>query len=233
MAGRGRGHGLRGRAFDRWHELRSGRKPWRQPDQPRAHEPAERAGLLSRARTDARRGPLRSEVERSTDGTNYAVVASLGGNQTSLALTNQPNGQVSYRVRALTPGRIGSYATPSSNASTILVDLRGKVDITGQVEKAISNVSFTGGVFKLDLNFKNISASNYVPLVEANVVGISSTSGTVSVKNADNGADGKSAATAALYRYSNLLGADQVFTTGETTGNRSLEFNDPSAEMFN
>ncbi|HEY6189054.1 MAG TPA: S8 family serine peptidase [Pyrinomonadaceae bacterium] len=173
------------------------------------------------------------EVERSTDGTNYAVVASLGGNQTSLALTNQPNGQVSYRVRALTPGRIGSYVTPSSNASTILVDLRGKVDITGQVEKAISNVSFTGGVFKLDLNFKNISASNYVPLVEANVVGISSTSGTVSVKNADNGADGKSAATAALYRYSNLLGADQVFTTGETTGNRSLEFNDPSAEMFN
>jgi Subtilase family/PA domain len=173
------------------------------------------------------------EVERSTDGTNYAVVATLGGNQTSLALTNQPNGQYSYRVRALVPGKIGSYVTPSSNASGILVDLRGKVDITAQVEKAISNVSFTGGVFKLDLNFKNLSASNYVPLVEANVVSISATSGTVSVKNADNGANGKSAATAALFGYSNLLGADQVFSAGETTGNRTLEFNDPASEMFN
>jgi Subtilase family/PA domain len=173
------------------------------------------------------------EVERSTDGTNYQTVASVGGDQTSLALTDQPNGQYSYRVRSLVPGRIGKYVTSPSNAAQIVVDRRGKVDITGQVEKAISNVSFAGGVFKLDLNFKNISTASYVPIVEANVVGISSTSGTVSVKNADNGGNGKSAQTAALFGYSNLLGSDQVFSAAETTGNRTLEFNDPSAEMFN
>ncbi|HEX8138021.1 MAG TPA: S8 family serine peptidase [Pyrinomonadaceae bacterium] len=178
-------------------------------------------------------GELGFEVERSTDGTNYTVVASPAGNQTSLALADQPNGQYTYRVRSLVAGRIGKYVTSPSNTATIVVDRRGQVDITSQIEKAISNVSFTGGVFKLDLNFKNLSTAEYVPVVEAGVVSISSTSGTVSVKNADNGGDGKSAATAALFGYSNLLGADQVFSPAETTGNRTLQFNDPAAEMFN
>jgi Subtilase family/PA domain len=173
------------------------------------------------------------EIEHSTDGTNYTVVEQVPANVTSRTFTGQTNGTHSYRVRSLTPGQIGSYVSPAGNASSILVDLRGQVDITSQIEKAISNVSFAGGVFKLDLGFKNISASNYVPVVDLNVIGISSTSGTVSVKNADNGGNGKSAQTAALFGYSNLLGSDQVLSAGETTGNRTLEFNDPSAEMFN
>lgn len=173
------------------------------------------------------------EIEHSTDGTHYDVVGQVAGNVTNYAFTNQPNGTHSYRVRALTPGQIGYYVTPASNAQSILVDLRGQVNITQQVEKAISNVSFTGGVFKLDLSFKNTSASNYVPLVEANVVGVTSTSGTVSVKNAENSGDGKSVGSAALFSYSNLLGTDQVYNAGETTGNKTLQFNDPSAEMFN
>lgn len=173
------------------------------------------------------------EIEHSTDGTNYEVIGQVGGDVTSYPVTGQPNGTHSYRVRSLTPGRIGSYVTPASNAQSIVVDLRGKVNITQQVEKAISNVSFTGGVFKLDLNFKNISTSAYVPLVEASVVNITSTSGTVSVKNADNAGDGKSVNTAALFSYSNLLGADQVFGASEVSGNRTLQFNDPAAEMFN
>jgi hypothetical protein len=173
------------------------------------------------------------EIEHSTDGTHYSVVGQVAGNVTSQTFTNQSNGQHSYRVRALTPGQIGSYVTPPSNASTILVDLRGKVDITTQIEKAISNVSFTGGVFKLDFAFKNTSTSAYVPMVDLQVVSISATSNTVSVKNAENGGDGKSAATAALFGYSNRLGADQVLSAGETTTAKTLEFNDSAAEMFN
>ncbi|HUQ31013.1 MAG TPA: S8 family serine peptidase [Pyrinomonadaceae bacterium] len=172
------------------------------------------------------------EVERSTDGTNYSVIASPAANQTSLALADQPNGENFYRLRSLSPGKIGSYVTAPSDVRSVVVDRRGKVDITGQVATAMSGVSFTGGVFKVDLNVKNNSASAYVPLVELNVVRISSTSGTVSVKNADNGGNGKGVQTAALYSYSNLLGADQVFSPLEVTGNRSLEFNDPAAEMF-
>ena len=96
----------------------------------------------------------------------------------------------------------------------------------------MTNVSFAGGVFSLDLNLKNNSTSTYVPLVELNVVKITSTSNTVSVKNADSGGDGKSAATSALYGYSNLLGSNQQFDPSEITGNRTLQFNDSAAEMF-
>jgi subtilisin family serine protease len=180
----------------------------------------------------AAEGATGYEVERSTDGTNYQVISNLGAGQTSLALADQANGENFYRVRALTAGRIGSYVTAPGNAQSVVVDRRGKVDITAQVSTAMSNVTFAGGVFKLDLNVKNNSTSTYVPLVELSVVRVTSTSGTVSVKNADNNGDGKSAQTAALFGYSNLLGADQQFAPAETTGNRSLEFNDSAAEMF-
>lgn len=173
------------------------------------------------------------EVERSSDGgANYQTIATANGDQTSLALADQPNGELSYRLRALLPGQIGSFVTTPSNIQSVIVDRRAKVDITSMVTTAISNVSFTGGVFKLDLNIRNNSTNTYVPLVELNVVRITSASNTVSVRNADNAGNGKSAATAALFGYSNLLGADQQFGAAEITGNRSLEFNDPAAELF-
>lgn len=172
------------------------------------------------------------EVERSGDGTNYQTIASVGADQQSVALADQPNGELSYRVRALVPGQLGKYVTAPSGVAQIVVDRRGKVDITNQIATAISNVSFTGGVFNLDLNIKNNSTQTYVPQVELSVVRITSTSGTVSVKNADNSGNGKSASSAALFGYSNLLGADQEFSAGEITGNRTLQFNDPAAELF-
>ncbi len=177
-------------------------------------------------------GETAYEVERSTDGTNYELIASLPGSQNSLALTNQPSGNLSFRVRALTPGVIGSYVTAPSNVTTVQVERRSKVDITALISTAMSNVSFAGGVFKMDLNIRNNSANSYVPLVELKVVGISSASGTVTVKNADNGGNGKSLNTAALFGYSSLLGSDEEFTAAEITGNRSLHFNDSAAEMF-
>ena len=175
-------------------------------------------------------GATAYEVERSTDGTNYSVVASVTG--TSASLTNEPNGQLSYRVRALTPGQIGTYVGAASNTVSVIVDRRSEVDITSLVSTAMSNVTFTNGVFSLDLNMKNNSTATYVPLVNLNVVRISSTSGTVSAKNADNGGSGVSANAPALYGYSNLLGSDQQFSPAETTGNRNVQFNDPASEMF-
>jgi hypothetical protein len=170
------------------------------------------------------------EVERSTDGTNYELIGSTAA--TTLALTDQPNGEVSYRVSALAPGQIGFYVTAPSNAASILIDRRSKVDITSQISTAMSNVSLSGGVFRMDLNVTNHSTSTYVPLVELNIVGITSGSGTVTVRNADNGGNGRSLSNAALFGYSNQLGADQEFTAAETTGNRSLQFNNPAAELF-
>jgi subtilisin family serine protease len=177
-------------------------------------------------------GATSYEIERSAGGGDFELVGTAGQSQTSIALANQPQGELAYRLRALAPGQIGNYVTAPSNVSTVIVEARTKVDITTLVSTAMSNVSFSGGVFKMDLNIKNNSANTYVPLVELKVIGITSASGTVTVKNADNGGNGKSAATAALFGYSNLLGTDQQFAAAEITGNRNLEFNDSAAEMF-
>ena len=172
------------------------------------------------------------EVERSTAGAKLQVIASTNAGQTSLNLADQPNGENRYRVRGLTPGQIGSYVTAPSEATTVIIDRRGKVDITSQVASAMSNVSFAGGIFTLDLDLTNNSTSAYVPLVELNVVRITSTSGTVVVKNADNNANGKTAQSAALFGYSNLLGSDEVWSPAEKTGKRTLVFQDNAAELF-
>ncbi len=177
-------------------------------------------------------GATSYEIERAAGGEDYATVATAAAGQTSISLADQPNGEVSYRVRALAPGQIGYYVTAPSNSMTVIVDRRGKVDITAQIATAMSNVSFTGGVFKMDLNIKNNSTETYVPIVELNVVKITSASGTVSVKNAENGGNGKTSSSPALFGYSNALGTDQRFSPAEITGNRSLEFNDSAAEMF-
>ena len=98
--------------------------------------------------------------------------------------------------------------------------------------QAISNVSLTGGVFQLDLAMASNSTQAYIPLVDLNVVGVNSASGTVKVINADNGKDGKSVANAALFSYSQKLGADQVFAPAEISGTRTFRFQDTTAEMF-
>ncbi len=154
------------------------------------------------------------EVERSTDGVDYELVATTGAGQTSLTLAGQPNGELTYRVRALAAGQIGSYVTAASNASSVIVDLRSKVDITSLVTRAVSNVSLTGGVFQLDAVFTSNSTQTYVPFVDLNVIGVSSATGTVKVINADNSKDGKSAANAALFSYSDKLGTDQTVHAG-------------------
>jgi Subtilase family/PA domain len=172
------------------------------------------------------------EVERSADGGNFETVAVTGPNQTSLALANQPNGELSFRVRALTPGLTGSYVTAPSNSQNVIVERRVLVDITSQIQTAISNVNLAGGVFSLDLNMRNNSQNTYLPMVDLRIIKITSGSGTVSVKNAENQGDGRSTATAALFGYSTQLGSDQIFSGAEVSSNRTLQFNDSAAELF-
>ncbi len=173
------------------------------------------------------------EIERSIDGgQTWALIATAAGDATGLALNGQPDGENAYRVRALIDGQIGSFVTPPSETASVTVSRRTREEITALVQTAISNVSFANGVFQLDQTLTNNSANSYVPHVEFKVVGITSASGTVAAANADNGGDGKSAATAALYDYSRRLGADELFAAGETTGARTLRFSDARAEMF-
>jgi subtilisin family serine protease len=173
------------------------------------------------------------EIEQSTDGTNYTVVADVPANVNSQSINGAADGTHYYRVRALTPGQIGLYVTPPSAPQSIIVDHRSLVDITSQVKTTVSNVSLASGVFSLDLTMtNNTPATNYVPLVRANVINVTSASGTVRANNADNGGSGIGASNPALFDYSNQLGSDQVFSAAETTAARTLRFTDAAAEMF-
>jgi hypothetical protein len=173
------------------------------------------------------------EIEQSSDGTNYSVLADVPANANSQSITGQADGTHFYRVRALTPGQIGYYVTPPSTPQSIIVDRRSLVDITNQVKTVVSNVSLTGGVFSLDLTMTNNTPStNYVPFVRLNVINISSGSGTVRAINADNGGNGLGTNSPALFDYSNQLGSDQIFSAAETTSARTLRFTDNSSEMF-
>ena len=173
------------------------------------------------------------EIEQSSSSNpDWQVLADVAASTTSFNLTNLGNDTYSFRVRGIHPGQIGKYVTSAGNTVTVVVDHRAKVCITNQVGRAISNVSLTGGVFQLDLTMTNNSTQTYLPLVDLNVVKISSGSGTVRVINADNGQTGLSKKAPALFGYSQQLGDDQRFSPAELTGARTLRFQDNASELF-
>jgi minor extracellular serine protease Vpr len=175
---------------------------------------------------------LNYEVEESVNGSQFTVVRTTDSNTTSVNFSNAADSVRSYRVRAILPGKIGLFVTIPSNVETLVIDRRCKVNITKTTQSAISAVSFTNGVFQLNLDLTNTSSSNYYPLVELKIVKITSTSGTVNVTNADNGGSGTSSGAAALFGYSNLLGSDDIFSAGEKTSARTIQFRDQAAELF-
>jgi hypothetical protein len=62
------------------------------------------------------------------------------------------------------------------------------------------------------------------------ITSISSGSGTVRVKNADDGGNGVSSP--ATFDYTSQAGSDQQLAPGEISAPRRLQFNNPSSEMF-
>jgi hypothetical protein len=173
------------------------------------------------------------EIERSSNGgTSWETVAAVNGSTTSYAFSSVPNGTYSFRVRGLHPGQIGKYVTNGSNAVTIQVDTRSIVDITNLVSVPISNISLSGGVWQHDARLVNNSSQTFLPLVDVNIVRIQSASGTVRVINADNGKSGVNAANAALFSYSSQLGSDQQFSPAETSGARTMRFQNNASELF-
>ncbi|MGQ0762204.1 MAG: S8 family serine peptidase [Acidobacteriota bacterium] len=177
-------------------------------------------------------GELSYEIDKLNDG-DWEMIGTAAAGTTSFAVTNLADGTHSFRVRGLHAGQIGKYVTNGGNAVSVLVSHRSKVDITNLVTRAISNVSLTGGVFQFDLAMTNKSAQAYVPLVDLNIIGISSASGTVTVINADNGKSGLNLANAALFGYSQKIGSDQIFSPNEVSGTRTMRFQDNAFEMFN
>ena len=87
------------------------------------------------------------------------------GSVTSAAFTNVSNGTRSYRVRSITPGRLGKYVAIPSNVESITVSKRTEVDATSSVTPINRSITFSGGVTELVTALKNQSNKVYYPLI--------------------------------------------------------------------
>ena len=124
-----------------------------------------------------------------------------------------------YVVRAIgvnTTGQLGW-----SDLSGSVRPTTQRQDLTSQIDSAISNVSFTGGVFAFDNKLTNsrgafsFDQTVYSP-IEFQITSISSPS--VTVRNAD--ANG------------NTFIYNQSLALGETSSAKRFEFNNPMAQLF-
>ena len=87
-----------------------------------------------------------------------------------------------------------------------------------------------GGVFQFDQILRNTSSTSVFSPMKMIITSVSSGSGNVRVKNADDGGNGVSAP--ATFDYTSQVGADQQLATGESTAVRRIQFNNPASEMF-
>ena len=168
------------------------------------------------------------EIEESTDGTNYSVVRTVDGSATSAAFSNVADGTRSYRIRSITPGRIGKFVTLPSNVESITVSRRTEVDATGQINAVNRSIVFAGGTTELVTALKNQSSTIFFPNIRFEIVSIQSSGNSVTVANADNGGNGTT--TPAVFDYSQLVGAD--FIANEESGNKTIRFNNPNIVLF-
>ncbi|MCA1615997.1 MAG: S8 family serine peptidase [Acidobacteria bacterium] len=159
----------------------------------------------------------------------YVTAARVGGGQTLRMPFQFRAVRPTFTAVAPTMGAVSGNEV-AGNPPT---DINGSYDFTQIIEAAMvdGTVSFAGGVFQGDWTLKNASAdtSAFAPL-RFTITSVSSRSGRVTVRNADNAGNGVS--TPAAYDYTAQAGSDQRLAPGETSGARRLEFNNPASEMF-
>jgi minor extracellular serine protease Vpr len=155
---------------------------------------------------------------------NWQIVGDVSGSTTSFNVTGLSDGPYFFRVRAIYPGQIGMFVTSGSHSVKVLVSARTKVDITSLVDYPVNFTCCTGGIEQVFVNLTNKSTQTYVPYVDFYIIHLTSTSGTVKVKNADNHNTGLDASSPAQFSFTDQLGSDQLFSPNETTGTRTVEF---------
>jgi hypothetical protein len=170
----------------------------------------------------------------STDG--YLGIDYVNGGQTSYVdngniesgFVRRGNGNAlayEYVIRALSSNANKQVGISDNSAAASVPS--AALDVTGNVQTAISNVSFANGRFELDQTIKNLGAGAfdgmlYTP-VEFRILSISDP--TVTVANADNAGTGAPGKPASFFFR-------QLLATGQTSAPRHLIFNDPNARLF-
>lgn len=178
--------------------------------------------------------PAKFRLEESNNnGASWTSLVDVPASQTTYAFTGRGNGNFQYRVRGLYSVENGLLPGPASVVKSVVVDRRLPADVTSliQARMADGTVSFAGGVFQFDETLKNASTDTtiFAPLRFV-ITSVTSNSGTVNVKNADDGGNGVSSP--ATFDYSTQIGADQQILPGETSAAKRLQFNNTTGEMF-
>ncbi len=178
--------------------------------------------------------PAQFRIEESNNnGASWTVLGDVPTSQTTFDITGRGNGTFQYRVRGLYTVDGGLLPGPPSAARSVVVDRRLEADVTALIEARMvdGTVSFGGGVFQFDHTLKNTSSdtSIFAPL-RFIITSVTSGSGTVSVRNADDGGNGINSP--ATFDYKSFVGVDQQLSPAETSGARRLEFNNAAGEMF-
>jgi hypothetical protein len=172
-----------------------------------------------------------SHLTYVADGTSFEDKGSISEffGPAGISATADANGfnemlGTEYAVRAL---------SMNSNHEVGVSDLSGGAgvnlttqDVSSAVKASIVNPRISGGIFEFDQTLKNNGLASpdgvaWSP-IEMKIVNISDP--TVTVKNADNGGDGRSAP--AIFVYNQSLPA------GATSAARHVQFNDPQSHMF-
>ena len=109
-------------------------------------------------------------------------------------------------------------------------DPKGLVEqnVNSLVALQVTNPASASGISSFNLAIKDTSTQTIFTPLRAEVAQINSASGKVTVANADNGLSGAGA----NWSYSSLVGADNVLSSSEVSGARSLKFHNPNNESF-
>lgn len=169
------------------------------------------------------------EVEQSTDGgNNWTVIGTTNGTATSANFTNVADGTYQYRLRSITPGRVGKFVTMPSNVETIKVSRRAETDATDLITTINRSITFPAGATELVTALKNQSNTVFYPNMRFEIVSIQSAGNSVRVANADN--NGNGVTNVAVFDYSQLVG--NSLATGAESGNKTIRFSNPNTVLF-
>jgi len=101
-------------------------------------------------------------------------------------------------------------------------------DVTDSTRFVQSGLTWKTGLSTFKLKIKNVAANALAAPLHVLVAEIQSTSGNVTVANADNGQPGAGA----TFSYSALLNGDSLLSPNEMSGSRDLSFNNAGKEKF-
>jgi hypothetical protein len=101
-------------------------------------------------------------------------------------------------------------------------------NVNSLVALQASNPASASGISSFNLAIKDTSTQTIFTPLRAEVAQVSSASGRVTVANADNSLSGAGAS----WNYSSLVGNDNMLSSTEVSGARSLKFRNPNNEAF-